>query len=124
MSTGLCSVKVAVYSTMPRALRGASRMSVISSLCRSKGLSSPLTVPRSCSYAPAAPSEAPPKSGVVLVMLMLVTRASDAAAQSSNTASVVAAAARLRFVSCNMAGYPPPQEGKFSAKLPRAAGAR
>ena len=49
MSTGLRMVNVAEYSTMPRALRGASAMSVITALSACFGSSSPKNRPVSFS---------------------------------------------------------------------------
>src|SRR3984893_12014975 len=77
ISTGFTMVKVATYSTIPRALRGASSISVITALRRSFGSISPMAVPLICSYGPAEPNERPAKIGVVCwEMTIFVTRAS------------------------------------------------
>ena len=51
------------YSTMPRALTGASPMSVITAFRRSAGSSSPKAAPRSFSYCPTEPKDSPPNVG-------------------------------------------------------------
>ena len=81
MSIGFTSWNVAVYSTMPRALRGASLMSWMMALCGSFGSSSPKARPASVSYWPALPKLAPSKAGETFVsMTILVTRACAATA--------------------------------------------
>src|SRR5262249_15209982 len=84
--TGFTIWKVAVYSTMPRALRGASLMSWMTALCGSLGSSSPNAFPASVSYWPAALKLAPSKAGETFFSIaMRVTRA-----------CAVAVAARMR----------------------------
>ncbi len=56
MSMGLEMAKVAEYSTMPRALRGANWMSVMMALCGSLGSSSPKKWPLRVSNLPALPN--------------------------------------------------------------------
>src|SRR3989442_11269443 len=74
---GLRIEKSAEYRTMPRGLRGASSMSVITALRESFGSTSPNAVPSSISYCPTVPNEAPPKAGEVrAVMTSWVIRAS------------------------------------------------
>src|SRR5436309_2990631 len=76
MSTGLLIQKSMLYSTMPRALRGASLMSVITSLRGSLGSTSPKATPLSVSYCPTVPNKAPPKATARELIWMLVMRAS------------------------------------------------
>src|SRR5882762_5053356 len=76
MSTGLLIQKSMLYSTMPRALRGASLMSVITSFSGSFGSTSPKATPLSVSYCPTAPNEAPPKATARELTWILVMRAS------------------------------------------------
>ena len=63
MSTGLAMENVAEYSTMPRALRGASRRSVMMALSGSFGSSSPYAWPVSFSYGPAFLKDCPLYAG-------------------------------------------------------------
>src|SRR5437016_4861502 len=76
MSTGLLIQKSMLYSTMPRELRGASLMSVITSFSGSSGSTSPKATPLSVSYCPTAPKEAPPKATARESIWILVMRAS------------------------------------------------
>ena len=58
VSTGLSSVNVATYSTMPRALRGASATSWISTFAGRADSTSPYSRPTIRSYAPTSPNGA------------------------------------------------------------------
>src|SRR5689334_3233294 len=80
MSAGLRMVNVAEYSTIPRALRGASSMSVMMAFCGSLGSSSPLKRPVSFSYGCLALA-----SGWVFSTVSLTTSpvAADAAASTA-----------------------------------------
>ena len=90
MSIGFTSWKVAVYSTIPLALRGASLMSWITAFLGSLGSSSPNARPASVSYWPAVPKLAPSKAGdTCFSTTILVTRA---CAPDANMASRLAAA--------------------------------
>ena len=84
MSIGLTRWKVATYSTMPLALRGASLMSVMTALRRSFGSSSPKARPVSVSYGPALPKDRPSKAGdTFLSMTIFLTCASPCDGQAS-----------------------------------------
>src|SRR5262245_28046898 len=76
MSTGLLIQKSMLYSTMPRALRGASLMSVMTSFSGSFGSTSPKATPLSVSYCPTLPKDAPPKATARELIWILVIRAS------------------------------------------------
>src|SRR5439155_11681478 len=103
MSTGLSSVNVAVYATLPLALRGAKLMSVMTALRGSRGSSSPAAVPRTCSYAPTSPNTRPLNAYVVLLIVICVTRASATGAATTNApAAATAIMARLGFAGINM----------------------
>src|SRR5580700_8812924 len=99
MSTGFTSWKVAVYSTIPLALRGASLMSWITAFLGSLGSSSPKARPASVSYWPAVPKLAPSKAGETFFSTtILVTRAwaSDARMASRLAAAMPTAGAAAR----------------------------
>src|SRR6266849_8830060 len=85
MSTGLLSQKSTLYSTMPCALRSASLMSVMTSFSGSFGSTSPKTMPRSVSYWPTLPNEAPPYATARELIWILVTRPSAAPAKASGS---------------------------------------
>jgi hypothetical protein len=88
MSIGFVRKKVAVYSTMPRALRGANWISWMMALRRSAGSTSPVIVPAYVSYWPAWPNDWPLYAGETLfVIVSLVTRASAAPVATSMHAS-------------------------------------
>src|SRR5262245_28671497 len=95
---GLRMRKSIEYSTFPFALRGASEMSVMTSLWREVGRSSPKALPRSFSYWPTEPNDNPPNVGDcpgqnvgdcdrAQSMTMLVIRASAADAANSAATS-------------------------------------
>ena len=73
------------YSTMPRAFRGASLMSVISAFRGSAGSTSPKNRPMSFSYRPAVPNETPSNVGDWTVAISRrVMRAWAGGAESQN----------------------------------------
>src|SRR5262245_10306975 len=77
------------YSTMPRALRGASSMSWMTAFWRSRGSTSPNARPTSLSYGPTVPNDAPPKVGdSTRVISMRVIRASAVPAPAPSTAAM------------------------------------
>src|SRR5690242_10360833 len=84
-SSGRSRVNVATYSTIPRALRGASMMSLISALRRSVGSTSPYARPMIFSYCPTAPNRRPPNAVCrdTISMRTIFAPASRAVASSS-----------------------------------------
>src|SRR4030095_1901475 len=68
---GLVIEKSIEYSTMPRPLRGANWMSVMTAFSGSFGSTSPNATPVRVSYCPTLPNEAPPKAGDVFVLMTI-----------------------------------------------------
>ena len=75
MSSGLLIQKSMLYSTMPRALRGARLMSVMTSFKGSSGSTSPKATPRSVSYCPTLPNDVPAKASARELIWIPVMRA-------------------------------------------------
>src|SRR5688572_20344668 len=88
MSIGFTRKKVATYSTLPLAFRGASRISVMRRLCGASGSSSPNARPASVSYGPALPNDLPSKAGETfrsMTMRLTSAAAVDVHTKSSRT---------------------------------------
>src|SRR5436190_10857055 len=98
MSTGLASVNVATYSTLPRALRGARSRSWMIALCGSFGSISPCTLPRISSNDPAAPAGCPLFIGSRAVISRRIACAPAVGAESAMAAAAIAALTGLRII--------------------------
>src|SRR5581483_2081716 len=98
MTTGFRMYTSTAYPTLPRALRGANAMSVMTALRELSGSSSPNARPTSFSYCPTSPNDVPPKVGdwTLSIMIFVIMVAAHCAGVCRTTAAPTRCAAALQ----------------------------